>query len=125
LQWLAAELSTHTAQPTILFVHHPPVPVHSAWLDCIGLRDAGALIEMFRSFSQVRALCTGHVHQEFSAILDGVRIVTTPSTSVQFRPRQAELIRDPIPPGFRIFRLGDGDFESNVVRLPERNHSTN
>ncbi len=122
-QWLAAELSAHIAQPTILFMHHPPVPVHSAWLDCIGLRDAGALIDVVRSFPQVRVICTGHVHQEFSVTLNGVRVLTTPSTGVQFRPRQDELICDPIPPGFRIFRLAGRTLESNVIRLPELNHS--
>ncbi len=123
LQWLAAELSAHIAQPTILFLHHPPVPVHSAWLDAIGLRDAGALIDVVRSFSQVRAICSGHVHQEFSETLDGVRILTTPSTGVQFRPRQEELIPDAIPPGFRIFRFAGGTFESHVIRLPDVSHS--
>jgi Icc protein len=119
LRWLAAELSTYAAQPTILFIHHPPVPVHSAWLDRIGLRDADALIELARSFSQVRVICTGHVHQELSEVLDGLRIITTPSTSVQFLPHQDELICDSIPPGFRIFRLRDDGYETEVVRIPE------
>ena len=117
LQWLTAELSTHAVQPTILFIHHPPVPVQSDWLDRIGLREADALFEVVRPFSQVRVICTGHVHQEFSEMIGGVRILTTPSTGVQFRPRQDELICDPIPPGFRIFRLSDDVLESNVIRL--------
>jgi len=123
LPWLAAELSAHSALPTMLFVHHPPVPVHSAWLDRIGLRDAEAMIDVVRSFPQVRGICSGHVHQEFSGFLDGVRILTTPSTGVQFRPRQYELIRDLIPPGFRVFRLADADFESHVIRLPDTTRS--
>ncbi len=120
LDWLATELSTHIAQPTILFIHHPPVPVNSAWLDRIGLHNAKALIEVVRSCSQIRAICTGHVHQEFSEILQGVQILTTPSTGVQFLPHQDELICDSIPPGFRIFRLDGGVFESHVVRLPDK-----
>ncbi|MGE0375975.1 MAG: phosphodiesterase [Planctomycetaceae bacterium] len=123
LQWLAAELTTHNAQPAILFLHHPPVPVHSAWLDRIGLQNADAFINVVRSFSQVSVICTGHVHQEFSVDLHGVQILTTPSTGVQFRPRREELVCDPIPPGFRRFRLADGGFESHVVRLPSLNHS--
>lgn len=119
LQWLAAELTTHVAQPTILFVHHPPVPVHSVWLDRIGLLDADALLEVVRSFSQIRSICAGHVHQEFTEILDGVKILTTPSTGVQFRPREDELVCDTVPPGFRIFRLADSTFETQVFRLPE------
>ena len=117
LQWLAAELSTHAVEPTILFIHHPPVTVQSAWLDRIGLHEADAFFEVVRSFSQVRAICTGHVHQEFSEIIDGLRIFTTPSTGVQFRPRQDELVCESIPPGCRIFRLYDDVLESNVIRL--------
>jgi Icc protein len=119
LQWLAAELTTHAAQPTILFIHHPPVPVHSSWLDRIGLQDPGAFLDVVHSFSQVRVICTGHVHQEFSTVLGGVQILTTPSTGVQFLPHQEELICDSRPPGFRVFRLADGSWESRVVRLPD------
>lgn len=117
LQWLAAELATHMAQPTILFIHHPPVSVHSDWLDCIGLRDAEELIDVIRSFSQVRAVSAGHVHQEFSEAVDGVQMLTTPSTGVQFRPRQDVFACDPIPPGFRVFHLANTSFETSVIRL--------
>ncbi|MEO1972474.1 MAG: phosphodiesterase [Pirellulaceae bacterium] len=119
LQWLAGELGAHISQPTILFIHHPPVIVHSAWLDRIGLLDAADLLDVVRSYSHIRGICSGHVHQEFSATLDGVQILTTPSTGVQFLPRQDELICDQRPPGFRIIRLNDHRFESNVVRLAE------
>lgn len=119
LQWLATELSSHIAQPTILFVHHPPVPVHSSWLDDLGLRDAEALLEVVRSFPQVRVICTGHVHQEFSETLDRVQILTSPSTGLQFVPHRDELICDSRPPGFRVICLGENSFASNVVRLAE------
>ena len=122
LQWLAAELTSHATQPTILFIHHPPVPVHSAWLDRIGLQDADAFLEVVHSFSQVQSICAGHVHQDFAVTLDGVNILTSPSTGVQFLPREEELVCDTIPPGFRIFRLADSTFETQVVRLPERIH---
>ncbi len=119
LEWLSSELSTHVRQPTILFIHHPPVSVQSAWLDRIGLRDAEALNEVARSNSQVRAISTGHVHQEFSENFNGLQILTTPSTGVQFLPRQDELVCDQLPPGFRIFHLFENAFESVVIRLPE------
>jgi Icc protein len=122
LRWLRNELTACVTQPTILFVHHPQVPVKSAWLDQIGMQDADALLEVVRSFSQIRAISAGHVHQEFAVTLDGVEIVTTPSTGVQFRPREDELVCDTISPGFRIFRLAENDFETQVIRLPERNH---
>lgn len=33
LEWLETELTSHASQPTILFMHHPPTPVGSRWLD--------------------------------------------------------------------------------------------
>lgn len=119
LQWLSEELSTHVAQPTILFIHHPPVPVHSAWLDRIGLGDADALLEVARSFSQVRVISSGHVHQEFQEEREGLKIVSTPSTGVQFLPRGEELALDPIPPGFRLFRLFEDRHETEVIRAQD------
>ena len=117
LDWLAAELSTHASQPTLVFVHHPPVLVQSPWLDAIGLVNSTDLMDVIRSFKQVRVICTGHVHQESSTVLDDVQILTTPSTGVQFLPYQDELVCDTIPPGFRLIRLDGDKFETSVVRL--------
>lgn len=120
LQWLAAELKAHVTQPTLLFVHHPPVTVESAWLDRIGLQDADALLEVVRSFAQVRSISAGHVHQEFAVTLYGLEIMATPSTGVQFLPCTDEMVCDTLPPGFRTFHLADSDFTTQVIRLPER-----
>ena len=120
LDWLAAELKDYADQPTLLFLHHPPIPVHSAWLDRIGLADAAAFMEVVRASPQIRAVCAGHVHQEFERTFDDVQFLTTPSTGVQFLPQQDEIRLDSKPPGFRTFRIGDG-MESTVVRLPETN----
>jgi Icc protein len=122
LRWLADELTAHATQPTILFVHHPPVSVDSAWLDRIGLHDADALLDIVRSFPQVRSISAGHVHQEFAVTIDGLEIVTTPSTGVQFRPSEDEMVCDTIPPGFRTFRLTDNAYETQVIRLSERSN---
>ena len=46
LDWLADELAGHAAEPTILFQHHPPIAVGSAWLDAIGLLDPEPLREL-------------------------------------------------------------------------------
>ena len=119
LRWMADELTKHAAQPTILFVHHPPVSVESAWLDRIGLQDADALLDIVRSFPQVHSISAGHVHQEFAVTIDRVEIVTTPSTGVQFRPREDEMVCDTMPPGFRIFHLADSDYTTQVIRLPD------
>ena len=64
LNWLGEELRSHAQQPTVLFVHHPPFDVGSAWVDALGLKDAESLLQIVTSSTQVKAICAGHVHQE-------------------------------------------------------------
>ncbi len=118
LTWLDEELDKHSERPTLLFVHHPPFNVGSAWVDEIGLTDAAQLIAIVSQHSQVRAICAGHVHQELADQLGEIRLMTTPSAVVQFSRGSAEFRLDPIPPGFRILNLDGDDFSSEVIRLP-------
>lgn len=117
LDWLAHELAWHADQPTVLFLHHPPFAVESKWVDAIGLRDADALLACLIGFEQVKAVCAGHVHQQFEAEASGVHMLTTPSASLQFTPQADEFCLDELPAGFRVLHLAE-DFRSEVVRLP-------
>jgi Icc protein len=115
--WLARELASRTDQPTVLFIHHPPFAIGSDWVDAIGLQDADVLLSCLNSSPQVKAVCAGHVHQEFETEANGVRLLTTPSASLQFTPQSEEFSLDEVPPGFRILHLSE-DFQSEIVRLP-------
>ena len=119
LDWLRNELSVHSDEPTILFVHHPPMSVDSVWLDRIGLQKPAALVELIQSSSQVRVVSAGHVHHEFTGSIGDTVLLTTPSTAIQFCPGDEELVFDWAPPGFRVFRLDGETYETEVVRLPE------
>ena len=66
----------------------------------------------------MRAVIWGHVHQTFDQLRKGVRLLSTPSTCVQFLPNSEEFAVDMIPPGYRWLELyPDGTFETDVVRL--------
>jgi Icc protein len=118
--WLEERLKERPGRPTILFVHHPPVAVQSAWLDRIGLLDAEPLLERTSPSSAVRAVGCGHVHQEFAITIGAATVLTTPSTGVQFRPRTETLEVDALAPGFRVFELeSDGTFVTRVERLAD------
>lgn len=118
LDWLAQELHNHADQPTVLFLHHPPFAVGSAWVDAIGLNDARELMHCVASASQLKAICSGHVHQEFELKTQRLTLLATPSASLQFLPDADEFTVDTKPPGFRVLRLS-GKFESNVVRISD------
>ncbi len=116
LAWLETQLAL--PQPTLLFLHHPPVPVGSPWLDQIGLTDAAALWQLLARFPQVKLLCTGHIHQEMTVRHGSVLVLTTPSTAVQFQPETESLVVDDLPPGYRILQLeDDGNVRTRVIRV--------
>jgi Icc protein len=118
LDWLRAELRAHEG-PALVFLHHPPFSVRSEWIDALGLRNAEEVLQALADSGKVRAVSCGHVHQAFATHALGMQLFATPSTAIQFQPRRDVLVPDPIPPGFRIFRLWDKHWETEVVRLPE------
>jgi len=118
LAWLGAQLDA--AGRALVFVHHPPAPVGSAWMDRIGLADAGALAGVLAGRDRVvEAVICGHAHQQAEGWLAGVRWLATPSTCVQFAPGSERFALDERPPAYRWFRRGDdGSLATGVEWLP-------
>ena len=103
---------------TLICMHHPPVPMGSAWLDNPGLRNAEPFLQLVRRHSQVRAVLWGHVHQASDRYVDRVRFMSTPSTCAQFLPDSDEFRVDARPPGMRWLTLNpDGGLTTEVVRV--------
>lgn len=114
LAQLDAVLARDDGAHIALWLHHPPLPVGSAWIDRIGLANAAALLERVRG-SRVRAVLAGHVHQRFETVRDGIAFVTTPSTCRQFLPASDTFAVDDRPPGYRVCRFfDDGRVTSEV-----------
>lgn len=114
LRWLDRQLSAEN-RPTLLFLHHPPVPVASAWLDKIGLLDASDLSAVLARHSHVRLVACGHVHQQLTASLGDAVVVCTPAVGPAFRPRTEQLEIDDLPPALRLFELYRGGRWSTQV----------
>lgn len=97
-------------------LHHPPVTIDSAWIDASRCHDGDELLGILAS-PPVRAVICGHVHQTFETVQDGISILTTPSTCVQFTPRAEDFdIDDSAGPGYRVFELEDDGAWSTIVR---------
>jgi Icc protein len=115
---LRGELGTSDADHALVCLHHCPIDVGSAWLDAVGLDDGTELLELVREFPRVRGVLCGHIHQELDTVVDGVRLIGTPSTCYQFRPGSERFTLDDKPPGYRILRLfPDGHIETRVGRV--------
>lgn len=112
---LEASLSTHTEEHVLICMHHQPLPMGSAWLDGVGLRDAEAFLEVIDRHVQVRAVLWGHVHQASDRERNGVRFMSTPSTCFQFLPDRDRAVIDTRPPGLRWLELeADGKITTRV-----------
>jgi Icc protein len=107
LVWLRSRLEA-TPLPTLLFVHHPPLAVHSPWLDRIGLQDAPEFETLLERYPAVRLVLCGHVHQAFAGSLGHAVMFTSPAVGPQFRPRTEQLEIVAAPPACRILELHSG-----------------
>lgn len=117
---LAAEPGRHA----LICLHHHPVAMGCDWIDGIGVDNGEALFRVLDRYPQVRGVLWGHVHQELDAERNGVRLMATPSTGLQFRPGSREFAVDDRPPGYRWLHLGaEGRIDTGVVRLAAAAHS--
>ncbi|MDH0647984.1 3',5'-cyclic-AMP phosphodiesterase [Pseudomonas sp. GD03858] len=97
--------------------HHQPVDIGCAWIASIGLRNADELLKRLHPYPQVKALLWGHIHQEWDEVRDGIRLLATPSTCIQFAPRSDDFKVSEEQPGYRWLRLhADGRLETGVER---------
>lgn len=105
LHRLAAALDEHAGQHVLVCMHHQPLPMGSAWLDGVGLRDAAEFLEVIDEHDNVRAVVWGHVHQASDRYRGKVRYLSTPSTCSQFLPGTDFFALDDRPPGLRWLEL--------------------
>lgn len=116
LRRLAALLHEPSAEHVLVALHHPPVPVGSAWLDEVGLLNDAEFLAAVVGSGRVRAALFGHVHQGVDAQRDSLRILGTPSTCRQFRVGSDTFAVDDLPPAYRRLTLHpDGRVATGVV----------
>jgi Icc protein len=110
----AAELGLYS----LVCLHHHPVPIDCQWLDEQMVADADTLFALLSGFPRVRAVLWGHVHQEIDRQYQGMRLLASPSTCVQFAPGSVGFKADDQPPGYRWLDLHpDGSIETGVSRV--------
>ena len=118
LQLLAQALSEAPNRHHLVCLHHHPVSIGCAWMEPIGLRNPEALFAVLDRFPQARALLWGHVHQEIDRERNGLRLLASPSTCIQFAPGSEDFQVSEQAPGYRWLRLhADGRLETGVERL--------
>lgn len=118
---LDRQLAAHPENPTLICMHHQPVPMGSAWLDGVGLMDAAAFFQVADKHAQIRGIVWGHVHQASDRQRGDVRLLSTPSTCAQFLPGHDFFALDNRPPGCRwMSLLDDGRIDTALDWLDRR-----
>ncbi|UCD69936.1 MAG: phosphodiesterase [Betaproteobacteria bacterium] len=112
---LQESLSRRPEEHVLICMHHQPIPMGSAWLDSLGLRDTPDFIKTIDRHDQVRAVLVGHVHQVSDRERNNVRFLSSPSTCFQFLPQSEFCALDDRPPGLRWVMLEpDGNITTHV-----------
>lgn len=102
----------------LICLHHQPMKVGSAWIDTMALENGEEFFRLVDACPRVRGVLWGHIHQEFDQQRGDVRLLASPSTCVQFKPRVDDFQVDEAPPGYRhLSLLPDGRIETGVRRV--------
>jgi len=103
---------------TLMCLHHHPIPMNSRWMDNIGLKNRQAFMDVLKKHDNARGVIWGHVHQSCDGFVNGVRLMATPSTCIQFEPQTSQFSLDTVAPGFRWLELhADGRIQTGIERL--------
>ncbi len=124
LGWLAARLSEAPERPTLLFLHHPPLPLGVPETDEDGFAGAEDLARLVAAHPNILRIAAGHIHLATTAQWQGVPVVTAPSLGMQLTRDFSE---SPPPSGFTLAAPGyllhhlsaAGTLTSHVVMLGE------
>jgi 3',5'-cyclic-AMP phosphodiesterase len=125
LSWLDVELGRQRERPTILVMHHSPLPTGIREWDQINLvaAEREALAAVVGRHPQVRAIAAGHLHRTVASALAGCPVLSAPSTYFQGRPDfqpqdfENEEFVNAGPPGLALHVLLDGELSSQVELL--------
>jgi len=103
---------------SVVIFHHQPIPVGSAWLDNVGLKNADQFWQFIAAYPQVKHLIFGHVHQECVQEKQGITCYSPPSTCIQFKRNQDQFGLENLPQGYRWVNLhDDGRLETGIKRV--------
>lgn len=117
LIWLDNCLAQQPDRHTVVMLHHHPLASGCTWLDQHSLRNSHMLAEVLTRYQNIEGILCGHIHQDLDVMWNGIRMLATPSTSVQFKPHCTNFTLDTAAPGWRYLELTTGDNPSLTTQL--------
>lgn len=83
INWLDDCLSVEKEQPTIIFMHHPPVKFGVRETDVDGFIGAGKFGEIIARYTNIESILCGHVHLPVHTRWHGTVISSSPGMGMQ------------------------------------------
>lgn len=117
LIWLDNCLAQQPDRHTVVMLHHHPLASGCTWLDQHSLRNSHMLAEVLTRYQNIEGILCGHIHQDMDVMWNGIRMLATPSTCVQFKPHCTNFTLDTAAPGWRYLELTTGDSPSLTTQL--------
>lgn len=118
IDWLMAKLKENPERYTLVVLHHHILSTNSLWLDQHNLRNSEELAQTLAPFRNVKGILHGHIHQQMDAEWHGYKLMSTPSTCVQFKPDCNTFTLDSLQPGWREIELhSNGEIITRVKRI--------
>jgi Icc protein len=82
--WLADTLDVAPDRPTVVVIHHPPIPSGIQWMDPNPLSDWIVRLEgVLSSRPQVKVVLCGHMHRAYHGVFAGRPVSVASATALQ------------------------------------------
>ncbi len=118
LAFLQQSLEQSVGRHVLICLHHHPITIGCDWLDQQQVANSEAFFEVLDQFDHVRGLLWGHVHQSIDQQRNGVRLLASPSTCIQFEANSPDFQLARLNPGYRWLELyPDGSIKSDISRV--------
>ena len=110
LSQLEDAINFSNSKHIIVIIHHPPIPMNSDWDDSLSLENMDDFFTIINKYSNIKAILWGHAHQSSEFNHNQVKLISCPSTAIQFDNEQRI--------GFNHFSLhDDGNIEYKTIWL--------
>jgi len=107
--WLEGVVADAGDDPVLICFHHPPVLLHSPFLDSIRQRGEDRLADLIRRSPQVVGVLCGHAHTAAATTFAGKPLLVAPGVASTLRlPWETETVIDySFPPAYAFHILDD------------------
>jgi Icc protein len=111
-----AELATlHSDKSILIAMHHNLLEHHDRGVP-LQVRNYQQVMQYFEQLPNIKLVLSGHVHQEFVIVQNGICYLSTPATGYQSKSKSGQVTGEAA--GYRWLKLyANGRFETDIRRV--------